>query len=121
MPKEFYFVSDLHLGGDGSLMQCDFTDEFVGFLKKLALKDKETELIIAGDTFGFWELTTVEGVEQIDEIIKFHREIFEQLRLTGTRIQITMMVGNHDYDLACYPEFAEKLAITTSRSTHRSF
>lgn len=110
MPKEFYFVSDLHLGGDGSLMHCDFTREFVGFLRKLEVKDKETELIIAGDTFGFWELTTLEGVAQMDEIIKFHTEIFEQLKLTGEHIQITMMVGNHDYDLACYTEFADKLA-----------
>lgn len=109
MPKEFYFISDLHLGGDGSLMHCDFTKEFVGFLQKFEQKDKETELIIAGDTFGFWELTTIEGVAQIDEIIKFHTEIFEQLKSIGERIQVTMMVGNHDYDLACYPEFASKL------------
>jgi len=110
MPKEFYFVSDLHFGGDGQLMVCDFTEEFVTFLQKLAQKDKETELIIAGDTFGFWELTTVQGTAQINEIIKYHAEIFEQLKLTGERIQITMMVGNHDYDLACDPQNAEILA-----------
>lgn len=110
MPKEFYFISDLHLGGDGSLMVCDFTNEFVNFLRQLALKDKETELIIAGDTFGFWELTTIEGVAQMDEIIKFHAPVFEQLKLTGELIEITMMVGNHDYDLACFPEFVGKLA-----------
>lgn len=110
MPKEFYFVSDLHFGGDGSLMHCDFTVEFVNFLKRLAQKDKETELIIAGDTFGFWELTTIEGTQQLDEIIKYHREIFEQFKLTGAKIQITMMVGNHDYDLACDDFYAEKLA-----------
>jgi UDP-2,3-diacylglucosamine pyrophosphatase LpxH len=110
MPKEFYFVSDLHFGGDGSLMHCDFTEEFVNFLKRLAHKDKQTELIIAGDTFGFWELTTVEGTAQIEEIIKYHREIFEQFKLTGERIQITMMVGNHDYDLACDDFYAAKLA-----------
>src|SRR5262249_49339846 len=28
---------------------------------------------------------------------------------TGQRIKITMMVGNHDYDLACNAEFAAKL------------
>ena len=110
MPKEFYFVSDLHFGGDGSLMICDYTEEFVQFLQRLAEKDKETELIIAGDTFGFWELTSVEGTRQLDEIIKYHAEIFEQLKLTGERIQITMMVGNHDYDLACNAEYAAKLA-----------
>jgi UDP-2,3-diacylglucosamine pyrophosphatase LpxH len=110
MPKEFYFISDLHFGGDGSLMTCDYTEEFVAFLQRLALKDKETELIIAGDTFGFWELTGVKGTAQLDEIIKYHTEIFEQFRLTGERIQITMMVGNHDYDLACDLLYAKKLA-----------
>ena len=110
MPKEFYFISDLHFGGDGSLMECDFTEELVNFLQRLALKDRETELIIAGDTFGFWELTTIKGTAQLDEIIKYHAEIFEQFRLTGERIQITMMVGNHDYDLACNAVYAEKLA-----------
>lgn len=109
MPKEYYFVSDLHFGGDGNLQICDFAEEFIAFLKRLEKKDRETELIVAGDTFGFWETTTVQGTEQLDEIVKHHREIFEQFRKTGERIQITMMVGNHDYDLACYPEFKDKL------------
>jgi len=109
MPREYYFISDLHFGGDGSLQICDYTEEFVNFLHKLAKKDKEIELIIGGDTFGFWELTTVQGTEQLDEIIKYHTAIFEQFRLSGKRIKITMMVGNHDYDLACYPEFNDKL------------
>jgi UDP-2,3-diacylglucosamine pyrophosphatase LpxH len=110
MAKKFYFVSDLHFGGDGQLQVCDFTEEFIGFLQKLEQKDKETELIIAGDTFGFWELTTVEGTAQLDEIIKHHQLIFEQLKQTGEKIQITMMVGNHDYDLACDPFYKLKLA-----------
>lgn len=110
MAKEFYFVSDLHFGGDGQLQVCDFAEEFVAFLQELEQKDKDTELIIAGDTFGFWELTTVEGTQQLDEIIKHHTRIFEQLRKTGEKIQITMMVGNHDYDLACDPVYKEKLA-----------
>jgi UDP-2,3-diacylglucosamine pyrophosphatase LpxH len=109
MPNEYYVISDLHFGGDGNLQICDYTTEFVSFLKKLAKKDKNTELIIAGDTFGFWELTTVQGVEQLNEIIKYHPAIFEQFRLTGQQINITMMVGNHDYDLACYPGFKDIL------------
>ena len=109
MPREYYFVSDLHFGGDGNLQACDFAREFIAFLKRLERKDEETELIIAGDTFGFWELTSVEGTEQLDEIVRHHQGIFEQFRKTGERIRITMMVGNHDYDLACDPVFAEKL------------
>lgn len=110
MPNEYYIISDLHFGGDGNLQICDYTQEFISFLKKLTKKDKNTELIIAGDTFGFWELTSFQGIEQLTEIIKHHGAIFEQFRLTGEQINITMMVGNHDYDLACYPEFKDILA-----------
>ncbi len=105
----FYFISDLHFGGDGQLQMCDYTAEIIGFLQTLETEDKQTELIINGDMFGFWELTTVKGTEQFDEIVKHHAEIFEQFRRTGEKIRITLMVGNHDYDLACYPEFADKL------------
>ncbi|MDQ3798544.1 MAG: metallophosphoesterase [Acidobacteriota bacterium] len=111
--KEYYFVSDLHFGGDGQLQVCDYTEEFIAFLRELAAKGEagaEVELIIAGDTFGFWELTSVQGTTQLTEIISHHTRIFEQFRQTGEKIKITLMVGNHDYDLACYPEFVPMLA-----------
>ena len=111
--KEIYIISDLHLGGDGQLQVCDYTAEMVDFLRLLEERGRENdqiELIIAGDTFGFWELTTIQGNERIDEIIAHHRPIFDQIRNTGKRIKITMMVGNHDYDLACDPVYAHKLA-----------
>ena len=38
MPKEFYFVSDLHFGGDGQLMECDFEEEFIAFLQQIGEK-----------------------------------------------------------------------------------
>ena len=110
MAKFFYFVSDLHFGGDGQLQVCDYTEEFIAFLKQLTDSGEDAELIIAGDTFGFWELTTVRGPAQLDEIIKHHPRIFEQFRQSGETINITMMVGNHDYDLACDPAYAVILA-----------
>ena len=106
---KYYFVSDLHMGGDGQLQHCDYTVEFIAFLKGLEKEDPNTELLIVGDTFGFWELTLVRGDERLDHIIAAHQAIFDQLRATGTRIKITMMVGNHDYDLACNAPFAAKL------------
>lgn len=105
----FYFISDLHFGGDGQLQMCDYTSEIIGFLQMLEGRDERTELIVNGDTFSFWELTTVEGTQKFDEIVKHHREIFEQFRRTGEKIRITFMVGNHDYALACEPEYVEKL------------
>ena len=107
--QKYYLVSDLHMGGDGALQHCDYTDEFIAFLKGLENEGPNTELLIVGDTFGFWELTLVRGLEKLDHIIAAHRAIFDQLRVTGARIKVTMMVGNHDYDLACYADFAAKL------------
>jgi UDP-2,3-diacylglucosamine pyrophosphatase LpxH len=108
-PQKYYLVSDLHMGGDGQLQHCDYTAEFVNFLKELEREDPDTELLIIGDTFGFWELTLVQGVEKLEHIVRAHQAIFDQLRATGARIKITMMVGNHDYDLACCSDFATKL------------
>jgi len=110
LAKKLFLVSDLHMGGDGQLQHCDYTTEFVGFLKELEEEGADTELLIVGDTFGFWETTLVQGVEKLDHIIGAHRAIFDQLKLTGARIKVTMMVGNHDYDLACDPAFANKLS-----------
>jgi len=97
------------MGGDGRLQHCDFTTEFVAFLKGLEKEGSDTELLIVGDTFGFWELTLVHGIDKLEHIIKAHQAIFDQLRATGARITVTMMVGNHDYDLACNPDFTDKL------------
>ena len=109
--QKYYLVSDLHMGGDGELQHCDYTAEFIEFLKGLEKEGPNTELLIVGDTFGFWELTLVQGVEKLDHIITAHQAIFDQLRATGARIKITMMVGNHDYDLACNAGFASRLQI----------
>ena len=109
MAQKYYFVSDLHMGGDGQLQHCDYAAEFIEFLKELEKEGPDTEFLIVGDTFGFWELTLVRGVERLAHIIQAHQAIFDQLRATGARIKVTMMVGNHDYDLACDPAFVEKL------------
>ena len=109
MAKKYYLVSDLHMGGDGQLQHCDYAPEFIAFLKGLEKEDPETELLIVGDTFGFWELTLVSGTEKLDHIIKAHQAIFDQLKVIGARIKVTMMVGNHDYDLACDPAYVDKL------------
>jgi UDP-2,3-diacylglucosamine pyrophosphatase LpxH len=109
LTQQYYFVSDLHMGGDSQLQQCDYAKEFVDFLKKLEREGSDTELLIVGDTFGFWELTVVRGLDKFEHIVSAHQAIFDQLKATGARIKVTMMVGNHDYDLACHPGFADKL------------
>jgi len=109
MPKEYYFVSDLHIGGDGDLQECSFEDEFITFLSNLEKKDKATELFIVGDSFGLWEFTEINGIEKLEELIRHHQRLFNQLRKSGEKIKITIIPGNHDYELACYPQFIERL------------
>lgn len=109
MAKQYYFVSDLHMGGDAQLQHCDYMNEFIAFLKELEQQGSDTELLIVGDTFGFWELTQVHGEARLDHIIEAHQTIFDQFKATGAKIKVTMMVGNHDYELACVPMFEDKL------------
>jgi UDP-2,3-diacylglucosamine pyrophosphatase LpxH len=105
MPKSYYFISDLHIGGDEALGVCDFEDELIQFMAAIAQKEEDTELIIVGDAFGLWEFTQVEGVEKIKTLISQFPNIFEAFKKYGEKIIITVIPGNHDYELACYPEF----------------
>ena len=108
MPTEYFFISDMHIGGDGELQNCDFEVELIDFLKQLERKHG-AELIINGDAFGLWEFTTLEGTEKLEALIKQQARLFEQFRKTGEKVPITLMPGNHDYELACYPEYVDRL------------
>ena len=77
MAQKYYFVSDLHMGGDGHLQHCDYATEFIAFLRRLEKEGSDTELLIVGDTFGFWQMTLVHGIEKLEHIIKAHQAIFD--------------------------------------------
>ena len=107
---QYYFISDLHIGGDGYLNTCEFENELIGFLKRIEVTERKTELIMLGDIFGLWELTdSLPETAKLEYIIKSHSNIFEQFKATGQKIQITILPGNHDYPLACSPRFTEIL------------
>ena len=110
MTTTYYLISDLHIGGDGGLAHCEFENELTAFLAEIAAGPQPAELIIVGDAFGFWELTDREGVSKLATIAATHATLFRQLRETGERMTITLIPGNHDYDLACVPEYAAELA-----------
>ncbi|AKH96831.1 metallophosphoesterase [Halanaeroarchaeum sulfurireducens] len=105
-----YVISDLHIGGDEQLEEAESLEELLGFLKRLATTDENAELIINGDAFGLWEITSVEGPEKFDYLLRRYPELFEQLRATGENIQITLVPGNHDHELAAYDEYIERFA-----------
>ena len=110
MADVYYFISDLHVGGDEQLQQVDFLDELLAFLEELEASDEDAELIINGDAFGLWEFTEVEGPEKFDALLDRYPELFEQFERTGREIRITLIPGNHDYELAAYPEYVDRLA-----------
>src|ERR687894_1270948 len=108
MPQEYFFISDMHIGGDGALHNIDFEDELIEFLRSLE-GEQDAELIINGDAFGLWEFTALGGAEKLEALIGQQSRLFEQLKRTGGKIPITLMPGNHDYELACYPKFVDRL------------
>ena len=109
MAKSYYLISDLHIGGDEALGVCDFEAELVAFLQKLAGQEEEAELVVVGDIFGMWEFTNIEGPEKLQTLMQQFPNIFDAFREAGEKIKITILPGNHDYEIACYPEFVEML------------
>jgi len=109
MATEYFFISDLHIGGDGPLDFCEFEEELIAYLQNLANHPGDAELIIVGDAFGLWEYSEHKGVDKLRVLASSHTELFEQFRKTGEKIKITLIPGNHDYDLACYPEYVPLL------------
>ena len=107
MPKEYYFVSDLHIGGDEALGVCDFEEQLIVFMDEIVHRIEDAELIIIGDVFGLWELTQGEGIEKLKTLIGQFPCIFETFRRVGEKVKITVLPGNHDYEIACYPEFVD--------------
>lgn len=107
--KTYYFISDLHIGGDEALGVCDYEAELLLFLNKLAAAEEDAELVILGDIFGMWEFTDIDGPEKLQALIVQFPKIFEAFRSAGEKIKITLLPGNHDYEIACYPQFVQTL------------
>ncbi|ELZ12251.1 metallophosphoesterase [Halovivax asiaticus JCM 14624] len=117
MATEYVFISDLHMGGEEQLTTLDCEAELVSFLADLEGRGGDVELIINGDAFGLWEYDdvsdrpdTASGPTKLDRVIEDHPRVFEQFRATGEAIDITLIPGNHDYDLACSQSHVDRLA-----------
>lgn len=110
MSKTYYFISDLHIGGDGALDHCEFEHELVEFLRALEHAPRDSELIVVGDLFGLWETAIVEGPDKLHVIIANHHALFMQFRRTSEKVRISVLPGNHDHELAGNPEFARILS-----------
>ena len=106
----YYVISDLHIGGDEQLEHVEFMEELLDFLDRLVATEEDVELVINGDAFGLWEYTGIEGPAKFDALLETYPELFEALRDAGESIQITLLPGNHDHELAAYDEYVERFA-----------
>ncbi|GAB6879433.1 hypothetical protein JCM17823_17070 [Halorubrum gandharaense] len=108
--RVYYVISDLHIGGDEQLEEVEFRDELMTFLDRLAETDENAELVVNGDAFGLWEITDVEGVEKFDSIEEAYPEILDAFRRAGENVDVTLLPGNHDHELAAYDAYVDRLA-----------
>jgi UDP-2,3-diacylglucosamine pyrophosphatase LpxH len=108
--RVYYVISDLHIGGEEQLEDVEFLDELLDFLEGLETTDETAELVINGDAFGLWEFTTVEGIEKFDVLEETYPRLFDQFERTGENVDITLLPGNHDHELAAYDEYVTRFA-----------
>jgi UDP-2,3-diacylglucosamine pyrophosphatase LpxH len=108
--QNYYFISDLHIGGDGILDECQFESELIDFLYHLRDLNQEAELIIVGDGFGFWEMSGEDSLKKLKTVIKNHTDLFTAFKESGAKIKITLIPGNHDHEMIGYEDFKILLA-----------
>jgi len=105
----YFFISDLHIGGDGKLNFCHFEGELIQFLKEIGQHPGPVELIIIGDCFGLWEMQSTPVEEKILRLTETHPLLFHQLRQTGEKLRITLLPGNHDHEMTWATSYPEQL------------
>ena len=103
-------VSDLHLGGGDRLDDFNADSQLVDFVQLYAMTEP-TELILAGDTFEFLQVTLSDvpdfewtgqaAQRRLDAIMAAHPQVIQALaafvRKPGN--YLTIMIGNHDFEL----------------------
>ena len=103
-------VSDLHLGGGDRLDDFNADSQFVDFVQLYAMTEP-TELILAGDTFEFLQVTLNDvpdfewtgrsAQRRLAAIIAAHPLVIQVLatfvRKPGN--YLTFVIGNHDFEL----------------------
>ncbi|OAN43628.1 UDP-2,3-diacylglucosamine hydrolase [Chloroflexus islandicus] len=115
-------LSDLHLGGGDR--RDDFCDDeaLIAFLDHYVGREP-TELILAGDTFEFLQISLPDvaddewsqraAARRLQAIMAAHAGVFAALRrfVQHTGNQLTVLIGNHDFELH-YPAAKEALRET---------
>jgi UDP-2,3-diacylglucosamine pyrophosphatase LpxH len=114
-------VSDLHMGGGDRL--DDFSDDatLVAFLDHYVGGGEPTELVLAGDSFELLQIrlpgladddySQDAAAARLDAVVAAHTQVFAALArfVADPRQQITVLIGNHDFELH-YPAAKARLA-----------
>ncbi len=112
-------MSDLHLGGGDR--RDDFCDDeaLIAFIEQYVMQEP-TELILAGDTFEFLQISLPDvaddewsqraAARRLQAIIEAHSGVIDALRrfVQPTDNRLTILIGNHDFELH-YPAAKEVL------------
>lgn len=120
--REIYVISDLHLGGpqpttsgpdDRGFRICTHGHDVAAFITALAQKPSPTELVINGDLVDFlaeadgenqWSAFTADqdaASRKLDAIVDRDPDIFQAIgALVGRGHRLTLLLGNHDIELA---------------------
>lgn len=123
-PRTIFVISDLHIGGDLATLDrprgfrmCTRVPELIAFIRsldQLAAPQTELELVINGDFVDFlaehdssWGFvpflpTETEALGRFNVILERDRELFSELNHFASRHLLTILLGNHDIELA-YP------------------
>jgi UDP-2,3-diacylglucosamine pyrophosphatase LpxH len=106
-PNKIYFLSDLHIGGEDVLNHFYAKTEFLQFLKKLQQESKknQVELIIVGDLLDLWEFKERQGLEKFLYLEEGYKKVFQAFKKLSKNAKITLIPGNHDHELACFPTY----------------
>ncbi|HDS44523.1 MAG TPA: hypothetical protein ENN68_00210 [Methanomicrobia archaeon] len=90
MTKKWVVVSDLHLGIPASNKK-----QFMAFLDELG--DDVERLILLGDIFDLWRRDPL-------GVMLENTDVIQKLMSLEPRIDVTFVVGNHDYHAFMFPE-----------------
>ena len=106
-PTTYYLISDLHIGGDGGLARCEFESELVEFLADIAVGPQPARSLSSAMPSASGGAN---GSAKVSPRSKpsppCTPPCFTNYAETGKQVTITLLPGNHDYDLACVPEYA---------------
>ena len=93
-------ISDQHIGGDKPIDDFKIDDVFVRFVSELynesMLQKNKIELLIIGDFLDLWKISSENKIAQV---VRNHKDVFSVLKKFGKQNTITLVPGNHDYEL----------------------